>query len=516
MAKGSNFFHNLLSSIMGGNDPEATKKRMLKNIDKELSRTKFHFYKSGKHEAEPQLAKFFYDIYKAISPAQLMFQNANQNPGMLKNLVINASLTEKQLEDVERFSEESITDLASKSDLKTLQKHIIEDLKSFSAQFDSTRINQIDALYSKTLAFSNFCSFDYYFILKKFDSSIREHNFSTLPKFQPINGTYILEELKNFCAVAWALPLDAPWDDMFVLLKKIKTVEPITANVWKKIVARLRTLKERQVFEMMVQLISENPAYKENVKIENHHIMDDYISQIKKQVEKTVNSLKKKQAEGKIEKLVTEIFGTTNIDSLKNYNSGNSANLERKNFKGYIYQEPLKYLKHFILNFGKKEIRELSDILLVRGEWATQQMAKPMSEAFHQLMEISEKITKLDDKLAENAEWGMKIKTLMPRADRDKEARNIINMVLGDTNEAAAQMIVSARNNLIIYDKNLKMALEDFVKAPHSEIIINWKDLDHFAEGTLKNQCISVYKTIYAFVQLIQNFNVQVHVVPKE
>ena len=354
------------------------------------------------------------------------------------------------------------------------------------------------------------------FILKKFDSSIREHNFSTLPKFQPINGTYILEELKNFCAVAWALPLDAPWDDMFVLLKKIKTVEPITANVWKKIVARLRTLKERQGFEMMVQLISENPAYKENVKIENHHIMDDYISQIKKQVETTVNSLKKKQAEGKIEKLVTEIFGTTNIDSLKNYNSGNSANLERKNFKGYIYQEPLKYLKHFILNFGKKEIRELSDILLVRGEWATQQMAKPMSEAFHQLMEISEKITKLDDKLAENAEWGMKIKTLMPRADRDKEARNIINMVLGDTNEAAAQMIVSARNNLIIYDKNLKMALEDFVKAPHSEIIINWKDLDHFAEGTLKNQCITVYKTIYAFVQLTQNFNVQVHVVPKE
>ena len=75
----ANFLSNIFSSLFGGNDPEAQRKRVLKGIAKNLSKTKHSFFKFSSHEAEPALAKFFYDIYKAISNAQVIFQEEGIN-----------------------------------------------------------------------------------------------------------------------------------------------------------------------------------------------------------------------------------------------------------------------------------------------------------------------------------------------------------------------------------------------------------------------------------------------------
>ena len=101
------------------------------------------------------------------------------------------------------------------------------------------------------------------------------------------------------------------------------------------------------------------------------------------------------------------------------------------------------------------------------------------------------------------------LRTLMPRVDRDKETRNIMEMTLGDVNNEAAQILSSAKQNIIVFDKNLKMLLEDFVK-PHPEIIMNWHDLDRFAEGRLKQMSVEVYKKLYNFISLLQNFNISI------
>ena len=134
-----------------------------------------------------------------------------------------------------------------------------------------------------------------------------------------------------------------------------------------------------------------------------------------------------------------------------------------------------------------------------------------MSEAYHQLLNLSDKITEFDSRLAETVDYGLKFKTLMPRADRDKEARNIIQTALRDVNGMAAALIRTTSGNLIIYAKTLKMCIEDFAKAPHSDLITNWREIDHFAEDKLKDMCVNTYKKIYLIVTLLQNFPI-----PKE
>ncbi|MBP5752983.1 MAG: hypothetical protein J6W60_09035, partial [Treponema sp.] len=103
MGNGSNFFQNLISSLFGSNDPEALKKKQLKNIAKDLSKSKYHFYKYNGNLVDPSFAKFFYDIYKAIAPAQVLFQNANTNT--FKNVVIRYMMDEKSTQLLDELDE---------------------------------------------------------------------------------------------------------------------------------------------------------------------------------------------------------------------------------------------------------------------------------------------------------------------------------------------------------------------------------------------------------------------------
>lgn len=505
MASG-NFFQSMIASLFSGGDDNAIKRKMLKRIAKNLSKTKYHFYRPSNHEVDPTFAKFFYEIYKAVSPAQLMF--ANTTPNSLKRIVIDLSLSEEQKKLAELLSEDELNKKGSTMPLPKLVEETKANLEKFTADFSNDKIVKADALYTKLLLFKNFTQYDFYFLLKKFDSSLKERNFNAPPKFQQIAGSYIVEDIKNFVAVAWPLPSD-DWDDVFKTMKSLKGVEPITLSTWKKVLQRLRYVREQGILEMMVQLITDNPAYKEVVKGEDYHILDEYISNTRKTVDDVLSTLKERQTAGKVDNLLNQIFGNTSIDELKTYNDMVSQAFLNKNLTGFLYTAPLSYLKHFLLNYVKKDVRELSDILVVRGEWTSQAMSQPMSESSHQLMGLAAKITALDEDLMESGKFGNKLRTLMPRVDRDKETRNIMEMTLGDVNNEAAQILSSAKQNIIVFDKNLKMLLEDFVK-PHPEIIMNWHDLDRFAEGKLKQKSVDVYKKLYNFISLLQNFNISI------
>lgn len=503
-----NFFKALLSSFFSGTDPEAAKKKALKTIAKNLSKTKYHFYKQASNEVEPGFAKFFYEMYKALSPAQLLIQSINRNA--FKRMVLDNSLSEKQTELLALISEESIREAARQKPLKEAAAQTKANINSFSAEFDSAKISQTDSLYTNLVRFANFVQFDFYFLLKKFDNGLKEHVFSKETRFVPINGSYILEDLKNFRDVAWALPFDTPLDDVFKLIKKVKGTDPLPSGVWKKILARIRYLKENRIIEMLIQLISENPSYKEDITAKDLYITDDFITEVKKQAEAVFNDLKEKQTAGKVESLLNQIFGTSEIDRLKFYNEAGSAPFERKELGRFEYCAPLSYLKKFILDYVKKDIKELSDILLVRGDWQNQQLAAPMSEAFHQLVETADKIIALDNSLNDTVDLGLKMKTHLPRTERDKESRNIIHSTINFVNDSAGKLILNSSRLFISYDRNLKMILEDCVKQ-HPVLIRNWKEIDHFAEEKLKTMCIDAYKTIFSFVSLMQNFPVELH-----
>ncbi|MBQ5998389.1 MAG: hypothetical protein IJL70_02830, partial [Treponema sp.] len=186
-SSGLSFFQRLFSSLFSGNDQEAEKRRLLKAISKNLSRTGYKYYKHSSDQILPAFGKFFYDTYKLLAQAQLFFQG-QQNPNYYKNIVIDACQSDNQKQLSENLTEESIM-MASKSmPFDQLKAKIKADTEAYMSEFDMDKITKTDALYTKLLGFKALCLYDYYFMLKKFDSSIKEGDFNRSPKLEPIDA----------------------------------------------------------------------------------------------------------------------------------------------------------------------------------------------------------------------------------------------------------------------------------------------------------------------------------------
>ncbi len=500
---GISFFQKILGSLFNSKDAEAEKKRQLKIIAKNLSKTRYKFYKPGADQVLPAFGKFFYDMYKLIAPCQLMF-NAQQNPNAYKNLVIDSYLSESQKKILDELTEESIVTQSASISFDQLKQKIKTGLEKLSADFDQDKIQSIDTVYSKMMCFKQLCQYDYYFMLKKFDSSLKEQDFSKTPKFNPIDASYIADDLKDFLSIAWTLPFNTDWSDVMQIFKNLKGVEPIKPSQWTKLVSRLEQLHVAGVFEMIIQLTTKDPAYIVNAEVKREQIVEAYIDKVRNQATSTIRKLENEQKNSKTASLLTQIFNTTGIFSLKYYTEQAGEPLRKKNLPDYEYYKPLNYMKAFLLEYVKRDVREYADLVIIRGKWSTAPLSQQMSDAFHALLDTSDKITAFDARHSEeNGDIGSKIKTLLPRADRDKEAANIIRTTLKDSNALAREYVVSSTKNLILFAKNTKALIEDY-KKPHGELITNWKELDRFAEHPIEELAVEVYKKIYLLVNLMQ------------
>ena len=504
---GTSFFSNLVSQfsgLFGSKDAGAEKKRLLKKINASLSQTKVKFYKYSSDEALPGIAKLFYEIYKVVGPAQIAFSNS-KNPNYYKSMIMNYYLSDEQRDIEARLTEEGIFQMSHKIPLKELTNLVKEDLSTYTEGFPTEKIDEINSNYTKLTKFIDFCNFDYFFLLKKFDSTLLEANFNASPHFSTIRAEYITDDLKDFIDVAWALDFNSSWNNIFTILKDTLGVQHVTPEAWSKILLRLKKLNSLGVFEMMIQLIQKDPSYEPVIKQTYQNILDSQINSLKKTAEDALYKVTQQQKSSKIDDLLNTIYGTTNVVRLKYYNEDTNAMFHKKSMNGYTFAPPLNYLKAFLNDFFKKEVREFADLVLVRGQWVTSTLATPMSDTYHQLLGQSEKITAYDENLGEDGVIGTKIKNYLSRVDRERDARNILSTIIKEANTEAQVMIVESCKNLVIVAKNVKMLLEDTEKNS-PEMLINWPQIMHYSDKPIKELGMEVYKKIFHFVSLMKFF----------
>lgn len=499
---GENLFQRFFSSLFKSSDPEAEKKRQLKAIAKHLSHSKYKFYKFNSDEALPAMGKFFYELYKALNAAQAMF-NSIQNPNAIKNMVIEYSLTEQQKKTMDCLTEEYIKEQAKTVPIRELSAQINSNIAQLSKGFDSEQITKIDRLYAKLSAFRALCTFDYYFLLKKFDTNLKEHDFSSVPKFETIRAEYVAEELKDFIAVAWAVPVKENWSDVMGVFKMMKGVEPIAAGLWTKVLSRITDLKSSAALEMIIRLITKNPDFAIEIQENLEPIIEPQIDKIRAQAEAAIKKIELEQKNSQVDKILSVIFGTTSVTKLKNYTENGSLLFAKKMIGEYTMHQPLNYMKAFLIDYFKRSVREFADLVLIRGKWQTATLSNEMSDSYHALLDVSEQITVFDNSLAEDSSQGIKIRNMLLKADHDKEAKRLLTSTLKDINTKATRLVQTGSQELVVFARHVKSVLEDHEK--HEPVLlINWKELDRFAETPIKENAVSIYKMIYQFITLMQ------------
>jgi hypothetical protein len=500
----SNFLSRLLSLIFGSNDPEKEKKRLLKEIAKDLSRQKYKFYKPKNAEALPALGRFFFEIYKVVGPAQTLLASAEES-SVLKTIVIEMNHTDRQGKLRELFTEESIRKSAREVDTKQLTAQIRQSMVDYFSGFDAATIKRINETYSLLKTFVAFVKFDLYFVLRKFDGSIQEGNFTAAPKYETLNAEYVSDDLKDFMEVSLSLEQDADWDSIFDVLREYKGVEIVDRAGWKKILGGIINVLRSGVLQKMVQHIDKNPQFTPDMNVHQEHIVESYLNVLKTQVEATIQRLLKEQQTNKKEQLLRTIFGTTAIQRSKHYTETVNMMFTKKNIAGFLHMEAFNYLKAFLVDYFKGEVRQVvSDLLIVRGEWSDPVTSKKLSDSYYIVMNVAQEITEFDDSLGEEGERGMKLKKTAGRVvERDPATAQALRQQLQEVNEQALHLIKSAAGSLIEIGKILKLLIDD-VGRERPELILNWRDLEGWTEEPLKESIVAIYKRIYFFVQLMQ------------
>ena len=172
---------------------------------------------------------------------------------------------------------------------------------------------------------------------------------------------------------------------------------------------------------------------------------------------------------------------------------------------GFLHVVPLNYLKAFMLDYVKKDVREVINLLIVRGEWPVRITSQQLSESFASLLEIGEALLAFDESLSPEGEAGSALWAVYKRSDRDTNSMTILRQKLKDLNEKAYSMIQQSGRHLVTIGKNLKSCIDDYDKA-QPEMITNWKQLDSAMNGEVKPVLTDCYKKLYYFIQLIQQY----------
>jgi hypothetical protein len=496
----------VFSFLSGYNASDSDKKVLLKQVLKDISQNKYrNFYKARSEDVDTSLAMFFYDLYKLIYPAQMFVQDMIKT-SRLKQFTLETFMNRAAMDLSKRITPDALEERVKNTPPKEIVQTLKEDIAGLSTMFDGDQVKIIDQCYDLLIAFIQFVNFGFFPLLQKFDSKLVEGNFNFEPQFETIKAESMVQDISDFLAVAHSIEPAGDWKTVLGIFKLSRNGQDLIAqDQWFKMLTTLRDIKQSNILSQINQISLRNPIWEYKPKIPSEQLVENWLEAKQIQIKSIINKIVDNQRSIQINTLVDAIFGTTEISRLHYYNLKNSDIYVKKGLNGFTYAEGLNLLSAFMTDFLHKEIHELSDILLIRGQWTSASASLQMSETMHQLLDILSRINEVDESLAEDGDKGPRLKAAMLRIDRDKTQSRYINTIIDGLNKEAFALITSASQGFIVIGKYLKNLIEDYPKKP-SEVIFNWKELGYFSKTPIFERLSDNYKKINYLIQLMLIF----------
>jgi len=484
------------------NESMSDKELILKQRHKELAENKYaKFYRQKSDEADPSLGLFFYTLYKLILPIRT-FMKDTAKITRLRQIVLEAFMDANIIEIIKRISPAEIERRAKTTSPNELSAEIRGDINKLGTSFGANRTNQINRCYNLVMVFFQLAHFDFPGLLKQFDSNFTEGPFGGDPKFYPVKTSLLAKDLGEFIAVAQNVSPDNDWKTLLKLLKICAGKELISEDQFAQILIGLRDVINSRILELIVQCGSRNPVWTCKPRIPDEHIAESWLDVRIGKAQEYINKINTTEKRKQIDILLKDIFDHEDFDRLENYSLAKNSVYKKRDLSQFLYAEGLNYLLIFLNDYLEKDIHELCDILLVRGQWTNNDYSKEMSEALHQLLTLPGQITNLDEMLSDDGSDGSRLKAAFLRVDRDHTQARYINSIVDNINETALEYINSAAHHFAIIGKHLKSLAED-VQKKRPEMIVNWRELNNVSKNPLAQQVTDYSKRIDSFIKLM-------------
>jgi hypothetical protein len=486
-----------------GNDNLSDKEIVLRQRLKQLGENKYHqFFRPKTEEADSSLGQFFYSLYKLILPVRI-FMKDQAKTARLRQIVLEAFMDQGIIDLVKHLNPAVIEQRSKNTNPEGLTVQISKDIEELSAKFDSDRIAGVNRCYNLIMTIFQLANFDYPVLLRKFDPNFTEGPFSTDPKFSPAKVGLMVKELGEFLAVSQAITPENDWKTLLKLLRICAGEEMIADSQFAQMLMGLRDVVNSKILELIVQIGIRNPVWACKPKIPDERIADSWLEVRIVKAQECIDRISNTEKNKQINVLLKDIFYGGDLTHLENYTPVKSDYFRNRELAYYTYAEGLNYLAVFLNEYLQKDIRELFDILLIRGQWTNNGDSKELSEEFHQLLEMPQAIEKLDASLTDEGPNGSRLKASLIRIERDPGQARYIESIIDSINEEALELINKATQHFTVIEKHLKNLTDDMQKK-HPELIINWKELGNVSKDPLFEVMAENHRRINCFVQLMR------------
>ena len=491
-------------SFFSGENTEnlSDKEVVLRERLKELAENKYaRFFRSKTDEADASLGQFFYTLYKMILPIRNFMKDVAKTT-RLRQIVLEAFLDASIVETVKQLSPTVLADLAKKNPPAELVKQVRSNIDKLVAEFDDNRKNRINRCYNLVMVFFQLAHFDYPTLLKKFDPNFTEGPFSGDPKFNPVRSSLIVKDLGDFLAISQNVSPDNDWKTLLKLLKSCAGEELISENQFAQILMGLRDVVNSKVLELIVQCGSKNPVWACKPRIPDEHIAEGWLDARVNKAQECISKVNETEKNKQINILLKDVFDHDELERLEYYTVAKGEVYRKRDLSRFLYARGMNYLVVFLSDYLERELHELLDILLIRGQWTNNAFSKEMSEALHQLLEMPEEILRFDAVLADDGADGSRLKASLLRIDRDRTQARYINSIIDNINETALELIERTTQQFSIVDKHLKSLVVD-VQKKHPEMVVNWRELNLVSKDPLAQRIMDDSKKVGCFIELM-------------
>ena len=492
----------VISFISGDGEGSSDKDVLLKQLAKEITQNKYaRYYRVKQGEVDPSLGQYFYNVYKTIYPLQVFLKDPARET-RIKSITLEAFLDKNVLDIIKRLSPEAVTE-RRKTAGSNLPKQLEDDLLALALGFDSPRVATADKCYNLIASMKQFVFFDYCSLLRKFDPEMKEGDFISQPKFAALEGDYIIPDIAAFISLLPPYEPDDDWKTVFEIIKYCKGgSDVIPLPQWNNLLASINDIRVSNILELIGKLATNNPIWEIKTVVPHETLSGSWLEEKNREIRGVIADINGSQRDSQISALEKEIFSPAETTRLSFYTTEKEKILLDKELEAYTYAPALNHLLIFIQDYLQKEIHELNDILLIRGQWTNILASRQMSEAYHEILNITDEIITLDESLDEEGSNGPRLRAALLRVDRDKSQVRYITSIISTINEEALALINRAVPSLIIVGRNMKLLMEDCEKKPF-ELIMNWKELAQFSKIPLSQRITAAYKKINYFVQLM-------------
>ncbi|MDR1127965.1 MAG: RNA dependent RNA polymerase [Treponema sp.] len=497
-------FDKVFSLFSGDNDPDGNKRVFLRQVLKNLTQSKYaKFFKPRTEEVDPAFAYFLYDLYKTVLPLQSFVQNRSQLE-RIRQITVEAYLDKTSFEIARRIRSDAVSTMLKTMKPQELTKRLEADLRTLNTGFDANRTVAINRTYNLISAFVRFVSFDFAVILKRFDNGFKVGDPNYIPKFTAVRAVNLVKAIESFRNAAAPLNVEGDWKVVLGIFKAaLNGVELIPYDQWQNLILNLRDVQLSNIMDLMIQATLKDPLWQGRVSRAEENLAEAWIDAKREDIRRLIDGIVLNQRDARISSLATVIFGTPDITRLSYYTLKENEVYKRSNLDGFIYAAGLNYLYAFISDYVYRELLELCDILLVRGQWTAIALSREMSEGYHSLKGYNEKIEEFDENLAESGKDGSRLRTALLRVDRDQSQFRYINSITAGLNDRALELIENANQAFSVVGKHLKNLSEDLQKSPH-DLVINWKELNLVSKSPLPQRIEEAVTRIDSITQLLQ------------